>query len=116
MDWKRSKHLLTSDPDEQFEQSYGKTGLLTCTAAPTVQGPCSEMPDCAYIHYLAQLHLYALFLEVKYDVIVLTMALVQCHPEVGATVEDYNEAGIVKRLGFAAQLLGAFAAGWQALL
>ena len=115
-DWKRAKELLTSDPVEQRRRSYGKTGLRDCAAAPGVPGPCAEMMDCSYNHYLAQQNLYAHFLRVKYDVVIHRMVLVQCHPDVGTTDASFNEAVLEQRTDFAADLLAAFVAGWKELL
>jgi len=115
VDWKRAKELLTEDPVEQRKQCYGKTGLLVCASAPGVRGPCSEDMDCSFNHYLAQQHIYAHFLRIKYGVDVKRMALVQCHPDVGSDDESFNEAVLKKREGFAAELIAAFAAGWKDL-
>ena len=111
-DWKRSRHLLSNDLQLQLAQAYGKTGRRDCPFAPEHLGPCRDLFDCAYNHYLAQQHLYADILLRNYDVVVTRMLLVQCHPNIGATVNEFHEVDLPRDLAFAPALLSAFAAGW----
>ena len=114
VDWKRARQLLS--PSLQHEQSFGEKNTKTCSFAPAASNPCRSMYNCAYSHYLVQQHLYADFLARKYEVVVERMYLVQCHPSLGKTKNDYNVAALEHIHGLASRVLKAFDAGWKKLL
>ena len=66
VDWKRSK-------DIKFNAFKNATGY----------GCCSVLPNCNYYQYGLQLNLYKYMLEQKYNVKVLDMAILVCHPNAG---------------------------------
>ena len=116
VDWKRARHLLTSEAKAQAAQAFGAKGRALCPWAPAHPGPCASMFDCAYNHYKVQQHLYAHFLRQQYAVHVVRMLLVQCHPELGETELDYNEAEVEEEADLAGRALRAFGAGWRRYL
>ena len=115
-DWKRARDLLTHDLRAQSAQARGEKGRASCEHAPAHPGPCRDMFNCSYNHYLVQQHLYADFLARKYNVQVRTLLLVQCHPELGATSDAYHEAKLARSPGLAQEAMTAFLAGWRLLL
>ena len=117
-DWKRSKQWLTSDVDRQSEQAFQRrTGLDHCIHAPDAPGPCRQLYDCAYNHYLVQQRLYAYIVSERYGIIVKKILLVQCHPNIGDTIDAYHEEDVpVDSDGsFSLEILNAFEAGWKKL-
>lgn len=66
MDWKRSRHADLG-PEQS---SYGRKGL----------GPCSDLDDTAFWHYVMQQNIYTLILERNYGVTVASMRLIHFHP------------------------------------
>jgi len=115
-DWKRAKHRLETDPVKQKIQAYqGARGLVKC-ASSELPGPCQHLYNVDYNHYFAQQNLYAYFLECRYGLLVDRVFLVQCHPEVGATSEDFHEAPVAYDSTFAEQMVVAFRGGWKKLL
>lgn len=115
-DWKRARELLSGDLQRQRALSHNRFGLSHCRFAPDEPGPCRHLHDCAYNHYLVQQHLYADLLRRKYDVDVCHMSLVQAHPDVGATDNDFNEATLQLQPELAGAVMRAFLAGWCKLL
>ena len=115
-DWKRAREILSADQGLQKSQAFNNKGRRQCAFAPEHPGPCRELYDCAFSHYLVQQHLYADFLRRKYDITVTRLLLVQCHPQVGATSADFHEAELPSDATLAGKVLAAFQAGWQKLL
>ena len=115
-DWKRTRVLLSSDPETQASQSFNSYGLAQCQYAPSHPGPCQHMRDCAHSHYLVQQHLYAYFLSRKYNIEVARLLLVQCHPLIGNSDIAYHEEELAKDPTLASSALDAFLAGWRQLL
>ena len=115
-DWKRARELLSSSEATQRVQSFGEKGTRWCSFAPGCENPCHNMYNCSYNHYLVQQHLYADFLYRKYDLKVERMLLVQCHPNLGKTEDDFNVAELCVRSDLAQRVLHAFEAGWKTLL
>ena len=115
-DWKRCRGCLSSDVVMQSRQSFHqRRGLASCDHAPGVPGPCRDMYDCAYTHYLVQQRLYAYIVASKYDVEVHRMLLLQCHPNVGHDCDSYHEEEIPSDPdgAFALEVLTAFDVGWK---
>ena len=115
-DWKRVRKSLSPDVLIQEEQAFGKYGLRECVFAALYPGPCADMFDCAYNHYLVQQHLYAYILRLHYGVDVGLMMLVQCHPEVGERVDSFHEVGLPECPVLARLVMDAFLQGWWRLL
>uniref|UniRef100_A0A6C0C2A2 Uncharacterized protein n=1 Tax=viral metagenome TaxID=1070528 RepID=A0A6C0C2A2_9ZZZZ len=112
-DWKRARELLSSSQALQREQSFGEKGVRSCPFAPSCPNPCAGMYNCSYNHYMVQQHLYADFILRKYDLKVEKMWLVQCHPNLGQTEEDFNVADLPLQPDLAATVLNAFHSGWK---
>jgi hypothetical protein len=79
VDWKRTHKPLTKDKAILKDQSFEKIGIP----------PCSHLYDAASCHYYVQQTLYAYLLEMKYDIFISKIILLQCHPIVGGAT--YNE-------------------------
>ena len=115
-DWKRAKHRLEADPAVQEKEAFrGERGLATCDTS-ALPGPCADMFNCDYNHYLAQQNLYAYFLERHYGLRVTHIFLVQCHPEVGLGSNAFHEAPVTYDSALARRMLVAFRDGWKGLL
>ena len=116
VDWKRVRKTLDADVFDQKMQAFGKYGLETCSFATDYVGPCADMFDCAYNHYLVQQHLYAYILRLHYGVNIGRMMLLQCHPDVGERVDAFHEVEFKERPELAGRVLEAFVHGWSKLL
>jgi hypothetical protein len=73
VDWKRSREIS--------KHGYGKVGK---------SGPCEGLPDCNFFHYTLQLNLYKYFVETHYNMRVVDMSILVCHPN----NNDYQEFSI----------------------
>jgi hypothetical protein len=112
VDWKRARQILSGDMEIQKTQAFGEYGLHTCEFAPNHPGPCRDMLDCSYNHYLVQQHLYAHILRLRYAVYVDRLLLVQCHPNVGKQAEAFHEADLEQHSSLAHEAIHAFLNGW----
>ena len=112
-DWKRSKQILTGDVEIQRKQAYGEKRGVAKREGCEVPGPCSDMYDCTYNHYLIQQNLYAHILRHYYDHPLSALWLVQCHPEVGTGDDDYKEVELANLPDLAQTVLDAYVnGGW----
>lgn len=64
IDWKRSKEITMN--------GFNKFGKPPCA---------QQLEDCNFNHYKLQLNLYKYILELRYNMIVDSMAIVVCHPD-----------------------------------
>ena len=111
-DWKRTPKLLSPDVELQQSQVFNDRRGLTISVHSARNGPCAHLYDCPYNHYLCQQNLYAYVLERRYDIKVLKIFLVQCHPDRGGNDTDFTDVELPYDPQFAFDLLAAFQDGW----
>ena len=113
VDWKRSAHLLSGDLQVQKDQVYNGQRGLDASPHSDIPGPCRDLYDVAFNHYLVQQSLYAHILQSKYGIVVASRYLLQCHPHIGSSDADFNEVLLPVDSELSEQVLSAFHGGWK---
>jgi len=115
VDWKRVRHILTSDTDVQRIQSFDRMARISPSdvGTPAVSNPCLGMYDCAFNHYLVQQACYATILQQKYDIVLSSALLVQMHSQLCPSLRlPYHEESLNFDRTFAESLFAALSLGW----